>query len=434
MGLFTIAIDRRTFSVEKKPIISTDCSNIYEYEVFATDGDNIDITLLGDHIVESYILNGTESTFTDTVSVSFNSSLIIKFAIRNSGQSGIFNSSQLTVENTTTVDVPDIYNFNETRDNDSITCESLAQDSYVDNVELSGTDLIFTSILNGFSGTISLSSLIIPEVNDLTNSVTWDDVPDVNITESSVIQHEGALTITESQISDLSHFSPTNLLIDYGFTDNSTNWNSAFGWGDHSTEGYLTSLAFAGLSDYPANAAGALTNDGTGVLTWEAAGGLPAGSDTEIQFNNGGVFGSSSSLTWDDSSDILSIGILNLKDTSLQVGSNFIIFAEYSNRGRIDLFSSNSATSVQLSLKSSSGNINLTKEGKIGFNTNSPNSDNDFDFNGSILSESFNLSALNTAPASAVDTGILGQIRITSDYIYVCTATDTWVRTAITTW
>lgn len=41
------------------------------------------------------------------------------------------------------------------------------------------------------------------EVNDLTASVTWANVPDANITETSVTQHEAALSITESQISDL---------------------------------------------------------------------------------------------------------------------------------------------------------------------------------------------------------------------------------------
>jgi len=43
------------------------------------------------------------------------------------------------------------------------------------------------------------------EVNDLSDVVTWANVPDANITESSVTQHEAALTITESQISDLDH-------------------------------------------------------------------------------------------------------------------------------------------------------------------------------------------------------------------------------------
>jgi len=71
------------------------------------------------------------------------------------------------------------------------------------------------------------------EINDLTSAVTWANVPDANITQTSVVQHQAALTITESQISDLNHFSPSTLLADYGFTDNSTNWNTAFGWGNH---------------------------------------------------------------------------------------------------------------------------------------------------------------------------------------------------------
>ncbi len=44
------------------------------------------------------------------------------------------------------------------------------------------------------------------EVNDLTLSVTWANVPDVNITQSSVTQHQAALSITESQISDLQSY------------------------------------------------------------------------------------------------------------------------------------------------------------------------------------------------------------------------------------
>ena len=46
----------------------------------------------------------------------------------------------------------------------------------------------------------------------------------------------------------------------------------------------------------------------------------------------------------------------------------------------------------------------------------------------------YRVSALNTAPTSATDTGTLGEVRITSTYIYVCTATNTWVRSALTTW
>jgi hypothetical protein len=80
------------------------------------------------------------------------------------------------------------------------------------------------------------------ETNDLTAVVVWANIPDANVPETAVTQHEAALTITESQISDLSHFTPSTLLVDYSFTDNSTDWDTAFGWGDHSVEGYLTSI------------------------------------------------------------------------------------------------------------------------------------------------------------------------------------------------
>src|SRR6056300_1075082 len=69
-----------------------------------------------------------------------------------------------------------------------------------------------TSTLTNKSGNISqwtndsgyLTS--ISETNDLTSAVTWANVPDANITESSVTQHQAAINITESQISDLQSY------------------------------------------------------------------------------------------------------------------------------------------------------------------------------------------------------------------------------------
>jgi hypothetical protein len=54
-------------------------------------------------------------------------------------------------------------------------------------------------------------------------------------------------------------------------------------------------------------------------------------------------------------------------------------------------------------------------------------------FNTSVKSSAYAVSALNSAPLSATDTGVTGEIRYTSDYIYICTATNTWKRTAIST-
>ena len=62
------------------------------------------------------------------------------------------------------------------------------------------------------------------ETNDLTAAVVWANVPDANITQSSVTQHQAALSVTESQISDL--------------------------------QSYLTSVAFADLTTTPTTVAG----------------------------------------------------------------------------------------------------------------------------------------------------------------------------------
>lgn len=55
-------------------------------------------------------------------------------------------------------------------------------------------------------------------------------------------------------------------------------------------------------------------------------------------------------------------------------------------------------------------------------------------FSSTVTSTQFKLSALNTAPANAADTGTLGEIRVDASYIYICTATNTWKRAAIATW
>lgn len=55
-------------------------------------------------------------------------------------------------------------------------------------------------------------------------------------------------------------------------------------------------------------------------------------------------------------------------------------------------------------------------------------------FSSTLTSTQFRLSALNTAPSSATDTGTLGEIRITDGFIHIATGTNTWRRVAIATW
>jgi len=67
-----------------------------------------------------------------------------------------------------------------------------------------------TNTLANKSGAISQwtndSGYLTAETNDLSAAVTWANVPDANITQSSVTQHQAALSITESQISDFGSY------------------------------------------------------------------------------------------------------------------------------------------------------------------------------------------------------------------------------------
>jgi hypothetical protein len=55
---------------------------------------------------------------------------------------------------------------------------------------------------------------------------------------------------------------------------------------------------------------------------------------------------------------------------------------------------------------------------------------------GSLLQVNDNRIRIATAktPASATDTGVAGEICWDANYVYVCTATNTWKRSAISTW
>ena len=89
-----------------------------------------------------------------------------------------------------------------------------------------------------------LGTYLTAEVNDLTAAVTWANVPDANITQTSVTQHQAALTITESQISDLGSYLTSVALNDLtdvdltGATNNDLLYRSGGSWVD--TAGGLT--------------------------------------------------------------------------------------------------------------------------------------------------------------------------------------------------
>jgi hypothetical protein len=159
-------------------------------------------------------------------------------------------------------------------------------------------------------------------------------------------------------------------------------------------------------------------------------------------------------------------------------GSGKIIFRTNANNGAtdqarvshtanavnyLDLTGGSSGNSVKISALGSDTNIHISLipkgSGNILINTATDNGTDKLQVNGSSLATTakggtttdyvqndangvhlfgaankFFLSSFPTAPSSATDTGTTGEVRITADYIYVCTATNTWVRTSLTTW
>ena len=267
-GIVTINIAAATFSVIQNETISTDCADIYSFSVYATNGDDIDITVTSNAINERYISNGITTTFSNTANLTYDTSLTITFAIENSSSPGIFNSATLTVENNDTVESID---FTVSRLNDNLRCECcdetftleildegvslstspLSIDFVGDGVEATddGSGNITVTITAGSSytdedamdaiaaafaagsttrisiGYVDGSNLfnftVDDDLSNYDNSITQfisvgDNISDLTndsgyitgytVTEGDVTAHEAALSITESQISDLGSY------------------------------------------------------------------------------------------------------------------------------------------------------------------------------------------------------------------------------------
>jgi len=108
------------------------------------------------------------------------------------------------------------------------------------------------------------------EVEFQLNGVTTSTLRTLTVPDAS-----GTIALT----SDV--FTPSTLLADYGFTDNSSNWNTAFGWGDHALAGYLTDAPSDGSEYVRLNGAWAVASGGGG-------GGPTFGTDNQIPYTNAG--------------------------------------------------------------------------------------------------------------------------------------------------
>jgi len=86
-----------------------------------------------------------------------------------------------------------------------------------------------------------------------------------------------------------------------------------------------------------------------------------------------------------------------------------------------------------ITLRPSGSAILYAEATKVGINTDSPIVA--LDVNGGLRIQSDSIAVQNSkTPSSASDTGQAGQICWDTDYLYVCVASNTWKRIALSSW
>ena len=80
------------------------------------------------------------------------------------------------------------------------------------------------------------------------------------------------------------------------------------------------------LPSQTSNSGKYLTTDGTNT-SWAtvSSGGTPAGSDTQVQYNNAGAFGASSAFTWNNSTSTLTVNSINIGRGGNNIATNMFI-------------------------------------------------------------------------------------------------------------
>lgn len=272
----------------------------------------------------------------------------------------------------------------------------------------------------------------------------------------------GSVTESDPTVStDIKAITPTQI----------ANWISAYGWGNHASAGYATTSALTtGLAGKePTITAGTTGQYRRGDKTWQTldktavglssvdntsdadkpvstatttALGLKANDNAVVHTTGTETIGGAKTLT---SLVSVSAGIVptvantgDLGSTTLKFGiawagafinSSSVYYGTTNQAGNI-LFRFGTTSQIAAGFQATSGRMFLQPFGTV------PSDDgvNQLQVSGNVKATQFRISALNTAPSSATDTGTTGEIRFTSTGIYWCIATNTWIRLVGATW
>ena len=225
---------------------------------------------------------------------------------------------------------------------------------------------------------------------------------------------------------------------------NISNWNTAYNWGDHSTEGYLTSYTETQTLDDVLTLGATTTRDitTTGKLYYSnnfaTTGDLPNATtyhgmfahvhaETHGYFAHGGAW----VQLLDEGSSINEIGDVNTGtistgDVLTWDGGNWTASAPTGGGGgganvTISDTAPGGASAGDLWWESDKGRLKIYYQ--------------DVDTTQWVDASPPLAPALSSnAPATASSAGTAGDIRYDSSYVYICIATNTWKRAALTTW
>jgi hypothetical protein len=196
-------------------------------------------------------------------------------------------------------------------------------------------------------------------------------------------------------------------------TYNTTNWDTAYGWGNHASAGYLTSLG---------DAAGVTT---TKISNWDTAYGW---GDHSLE---GYLTSETSHADVVIDGDFTSTGLMKRGSTA---GSYSIVtdnsanwdtaygWGDHADAGYLSVYVETDPT--------------FTSSAAYGIDaTDITNWDTAYGWGDHSLEGYLTIADFGTtAPVNANDAGTPGEIRYDANYIYVCVAANTWKRSALSTW
>ena len=111
-----------------------------------------------------------------------------------------------------------------------------------------GTNLYFTNARAITALTGQNVSIFTNDSGYLT-SVAFADLSDYPANATGSLTNDGSGNFSWVDYSGIISFPGfTSLLADYGFTDNSANWNTAYGWGDWSGQGFITGVTWGDIT------------------------------------------------------------------------------------------------------------------------------------------------------------------------------------------